>query len=192
MIVNPSLTAAIILLVVIISTTLIVYRISAIIGTQLHSAELQLKENEEKTRSIMENSADAIFITDREGKYTYTNKAVTVMLGYTQGEMMSKSIIDISPRERAEEYFEMFKIILNEGKVFAEIQLVKKDGSIILTDLNAVLLPDGSVYGSCRDISERKKIELDLVESEKKLHRLNTDKDRFIAILGHDLKESVQ
>jgi len=53
-------------------------------------AEKALRESEEKFRSIMENSADAIFLTDQQGRYVYTNMAVTNMLGYTAEEMKSK------------------------------------------------------------------------------------------------------
>ena len=40
-----------------------------------------------------------------------------------------------------------------------EIQLNRKDGSRVPLEMNAVTLPDGTVYGSCRDISKRKKNE---------------------------------
>ncbi len=131
--------------------------------------EKALQESEEKFRSIMENSADAIFITNQQGKYIYTNKAVSALLGYTSEEMKSKTIADLSPRNKIEEYFEMFKHILSEGKAFAEIELIKKDGNCLSTDLNAVLLPDGMVYGSCRDITGRKQAEKVLRESESSL-----------------------
>jgi PAS domain S-box-containing protein len=124
--------------------------------TERKQAEKALQESEEKFRSIMENSADAIFICDQQGKYLYTNKAVTVMLGYTSEEMMSKTIIDLSPKNKIEENVKAFKQLLREGKVFTEIELLKKDGNFISTDLNSVLLPGGLVYGSCRDITERK------------------------------------
>ena len=124
--------------------------------TERKRVEESLKESEEKFRSIMENSADAIFITDQNGKYIYTNKAVTAMLGYTSEEMESKKITDIVPQNRINEFLKIFKRCLSEGKVFAELELVKKDGNNISTDLNSVVLPGGLIYGSCRDISERK------------------------------------
>ena len=40
-----------------------------------------------------------------------------------------------------------------------EIRLNRKDGSDVPLEMNAVTLPDGTVYGSCRDITERKKNE---------------------------------
>jgi PAS domain S-box-containing protein len=187
--INPPLTGAIILLIVIIVTVLIIYRVSAVLGKQLLRAEKALKESEEKFRSIMENSADAIFITNQNGKYVYSNKAASDLLGYSSIEIESKTFADLSPKDKIEEYFEIFKQILTQGsKVLTEIELLKKDGTFLSTDLSAVLLPDGTVYGSCRDITQRKKAELALKESEKQLLRLNADKDIFISILGHDLK----
>jgi PAS domain S-box-containing protein len=133
--------------------------------TKRIQAEKALQENEEKFRSIMENSADAIFITDQQGKYVYTNKAVTVMLGYTSEEMNNKSIIDITPKNETDKYFKIFNQVLTYGKIFTEIELLKKDGNYISTDLNSVLLPGGQVYGSCRDITDRKRAEEELKQS---------------------------
>jgi PAS domain S-box-containing protein len=140
--------------------------------TERKQAEKDLQKSEEKFSSIMENSADAIFISTQQGKYVYTNKAVSVLLGYTSEEMKSKTIVDLSPPNKIEAYFEFFKKILSEGKGFAEVELLKKDGYFISTDLNTVLLPDGMVYGSCRDITERKQVELALKESEEKYKSL--------------------
>jgi PAS domain S-box-containing protein len=186
--INPPLTGALILLIVIALTTVIVYRVSAIIGAQLLKAENQLKESEEKFRSTMEHSADAIFITDQFGKYIYANKTASGMLGYTFEELTSKTFSDISPPDKKSEYYEIFKQILAGQGIFTEIELLKKDGEFISTDLNAVLLPDGTIYGSCRDITQRKSDEKKVRVLNRKLSELNADKDRFIAILGHDLK----
>lgn len=129
--------------------------------------EEPFRENEEKFRLIVENSADAIFITDQQGRYIYTNKAATLMLGFSSEEMKNKTIADISPPDKIEEYFGIFEKTLSDGKGFAEVELLKKDGNYISTDLNVVLLPDGKVYASCRDISTRKKALANLAESSQ-------------------------
>ena len=61
----------------------------------------------------MENSADAIFITNQQGKYEYTNKTAQEMLGYTAEELNSMTFADISPKEKVSEYFEIFNKILS-------------------------------------------------------------------------------
>jgi PAS domain S-box-containing protein len=131
-----------------------------------------LKESEEKFRSIMENSGDAIFITDQEGRYVYTNKAVTEMIGFTSGEMLSKTIIDLSPPDKKDDYSDIFKNIVSEGKGFSEIELLKRDGNFISVDLNAVILPDGRIYASCRDITDRKRTEEALNQQRRMLRTL--------------------
>ena len=155
--------------------------------TERKQAENALKESEEKFRSTMENSADAIFITDLQGKYTYTNKAVTVLLGYTSQEMMSKTILDIIP-SKTEKYIDIFKDALSKGKVFTEIELVKKDGDIISTDLNSVLLPGGLVYASCRDITERKLAQESLKHAFEKAEENDKLKTAFLHNISHEIR----
>ncbi|MHB9040601.1 MAG: PAS domain S-box protein [Melioribacteraceae bacterium] len=156
--------------------------------TKRKRAEELLKESEEKFRSIMENSADAIFITDTNGYYLYTNKAVTAMLGYTAEEMKNKTITDIAPKNRIDEVIKIFKRCQSEGKVFAEFELTKKDGSNISTDLNSVVLPGGLIYGSCRDISKRKQAEKEIkmlahsLESISECVSITDDKDIILYV----------
>ena len=156
--------------------------------TERKKAENLLKESEQKSMSIMENSADAIFITNQQGKYVYTNKEVSAMLGYTSEEMKSKTIADISPPNKIEEYFKFFNQILNEGKGFTEIELLKKDGNYISTDLNAVLLPDGTIYGSCRDITERKQAESELIKAKEKAEESDRLKSAFLTNMSHEIR----
>jgi PAS domain S-box-containing protein len=171
---NPSLTSAIILFVVVVTTSFIVYRVSALIGNQLLRAEKLLEESEEKFRSILENSSDPVFITNQKGEFLYTNKAVTDLLGYTSDEMKKLSFPIISPRHGQGEYFGIFKRILNRGNAFSEIELLKKDGSFIPADVNTFLLPGGNIFGNCKDITERKLAEKARIESDTK-YRLIAD-----------------
>jgi PAS domain S-box-containing protein len=121
--------------------------------------EKKIKESEERFRSIMENSADALFITDQKGNCTYTNMAATGLLGFSKEEMKTMNFNDFFPEDKRDVYMKHFMDLINNGKILTEIELLKKDGSNVSTDLNAVILPDGLVYASCRDITERKAAE---------------------------------
>ena len=147
-----------------------------------------LKESEQKSMSIMENSADAIFITNQLGKYVYSNKAVSALLGYTSEEMKNRTFSDISPPGKLEEYFKFFEQIMNVGSGYTEIELLKKDGNYISTDLNAVLLPDGTVYGSCRDITERKQFESELIKAKEKAEESDRLKSAFLTNMSHEIR----
>jgi two-component system sensor histidine kinase EvgS len=174
--------------------------------TERKKTEEALIKSEEKFRTIMENSADPIFITDSQGKYTYINKAVTELLGYSSDEMLTKTIIDLTPPGKILEYIEIFRQILNDGKILTEIELLRKDGTYISTDLNSVLLQGGLVYGSCRDITERKQVQKELTrhrdhlrelvdERTEELNRAKKDaeaanraKSDFLANMSHEIR----
>ncbi|MFP4489736.1 MAG: ATP-binding protein, partial [Bacteroidales bacterium] len=150
------------------------------------------EKSEARIRSIMENSADAIFVTDRGGRYLYANRTASGLLGYTQEEMLGMTIADLSPPGKLDEHLEIFREIMDKGSAFAELELRKKNGEYISTDLNAMVLPDGTVYGSCRDISVRKRALAAIKDNEERLRQLNADKDLFISIMSHDLKGPFQ
>lgn len=130
--------------------------------TEQKEAYDRLRDSEAQFRIIAESSADAIFIADQQGRYQYVNDAGAELLGYTSDELTTMSILDITPPEKRDLYTNLFQTLLEKGRVFTEIELVKKDGHTIHSDLNSVILPNGQVYGSCRDITARKKMQGDL------------------------------
>ena len=148
----------------------------------------QIAESEEKFRTITENSADAIFIADKEGKYIYVNKKGVDLLGYSKEEILTFTIADISPKNRLAEYVQIFQQLFTKGSSYSEIELVRKDGSWVDTDLNAVLLPNGLIYGSCRDISKRKQLEKELVKARENAEESNRLKSAFLANMSHEIR----
>ena len=138
--------------------------------TERRKAEVLLQESENRFRTITESSADAIFITDSSTRYVYVNKKATRLLGYSSKELLNMKISDISLPEDNRSSIELFEKLTRKENLTAEIRLVRKDGRIIPADLNAVILPNGLFYGSCRDITERKRAEKALLESRSQFN----------------------
>lgn len=162
--------------------------------TKRKNIEKALIASENKFRVILENSADAIFVADENGKYLYSNKAVTDLLGYSTKEMQQRSIKDLAPKNKIREYFNFFKEARDKGKFFTELEFIKKDGTPVSADFNAVLLPDDMVYISCRDISNRIKAEFTINESEQFLKMQSTEYfnlNKENAMLNIELKKSI-
>ena len=156
--------------------------------TESKQVQQKIKESEDKFRTITENSADPIFITDKNGKYIYVNKQAVDLLGYSKKELLTFTLADISPKNRIDEYFQIFQQLFTTGSSYSEIELVKKDGSYAETDLNAVLLPNGWIYGSCRDISERKQLENELIHAKEKAEESDRLKTSFLHNVSHEIR----
>jgi PAS domain S-box-containing protein len=152
-------------------------------------AEKALRESEEKFRSIMENSTDAMFLIDQQGRIVYTNKAVINMLGYTIEEMKNKTIADLSPADRIDEYLNLFSQALKEGVFSFELDILRKDGDIISTDLNSALLPNGLIYASCRDITEKKQAQKELLEHRDHLEELVKERTKELQIYMDETRD---
>lgn len=143
---------------------------------EIDSTTILLKESEEKFRKIIENSADAIFIANEKGNYIYVNKKATELLNYTQKELYSMSISDLASTEDLEKHAGSFEKLTTNGSLHIELNFKKKDNSLLPIDLNAIILPNGNAFGSCRDISKRKLIESELHKYRTKLEELVTNR----------------
>lgn len=122
-------------------------------------AYASLRESEERHRIVLENAADAVFVANTDARYIYVNQKASDLLGYTTDEMLKMAIPDIAPADQAERSMEIFHRLQNEGHLLEELDLLHSSGKRIPVELNAVMLPDGNLYGACRDISERKQAE---------------------------------
>ena len=117
---------------------------------------------EARYRSLFEGAADAILVTDARGRYLAANGALTELLGYSHDELQQLPDVGRSIVAAGESWVRrQFTRLTREGRWFGEIELKRKDGTIVPVEarVQAVELPTGTVYlGSWRDISERRKL----------------------------------
>ena len=149
----------------------ILAEVAADVAFALHTIEAERlkRESEARFTVITESSPDAIFLTDRAGNYTYVNEAAAQLLGYSTDELLKLSIVDLAVKTRVQEYLQIFQDLLVKGRQFVELELVRKNGTVVPVDLNAVLLPTGDVFASCRDLTTRKQAEEALRRGEEQL-----------------------
>jgi PAS domain S-box-containing protein len=146
------------------------------------------EENEKKFRALSENSEDYITRFDRKHRHIYINKAGIKATGATAEQILGKSYSDIGIyNEKLTGMFEktIEDVFATKQPQFKQYCLESENGSTYydwrlfpeFNDKNQVL----SVLGVSRDITLIK-------QSEIKLLLLNADKDLFMSILAHDLR----
>ena len=132
----------------------------------------RLTDSEKSLRSILDNAPDAVFIAGPDKHYAYVNQRAASLVGYSHDELLAMTIEDLAPAGLVDEHRRLFAEALGAGRVVCELALRRRDGSTALVELSAVLLPNGRVLGSCRDIAERKQAEQALLAAERKFRGL--------------------
>jgi PAS domain S-box-containing protein len=147
--------------------------------TEQKKAEQKLKESEEKYRSLVEATSDWIWQVDKEGIYTYSSPRVFNLLGYDPDDIIGKNPFDFMPLEEAKRVGEIFgKYVETEKPFFGlENENIHKDGHHIILETSAIPIFDSNglligYRGIDRDITERKKAEQKLKESEQRYREL--------------------
>ena len=144
----------------------------ALVLSRLASMEM-LRASEERYRTFLESSRDAVFVLD-DNAYIYVNRAAADMLGYDYPEeiigLPSYSVI--APEEREEVMRRTVARVRGEAVTNRyEIKLLRRDGGVVLCEANTsrIMFEGKPVSLSMdRDITERKKFEEALLESEER------------------------
>jgi PAS domain S-box-containing protein len=143
--------------------------------TEIKSAEARLRESEERLRQLIEYAPDIIFAVDLNGNLIDANKQAEKITGYKRQELIGKNMLEIGllPEKYLPKAIESLeKNILGQRTGPEEFGLIRKDGSTVTFEISAFpIKKEGKVevIGIARDITERKKAEEALRESERKL-----------------------
>lgn len=124
-------------------------------------AEDALRKSEEKYRTLVEQAADGIFVADMEGNHVEVNTRACEMLGYTRAEILQLKISDLLKEEETSIRLDELK----EGRtILTECELIRKDGSVIPTEVSVKMFPGGLLQAIVRDITQRRQAEVERVQ----------------------------
>ena len=157
-------------------------------------AEVVLRASEDRLSGILRQSPVGIVQTDAAGCMTLVNPCWCDMLGYTDEELLGRSILDITHSSSVAPTAAAFGRLAAGGPNFRiEKAYSRKDGSVLRAQSSVAALrsPAGAFLGLLAvvvDISERLRNEEDLREMAARLSEAARAKDVFLATLGHELR----
>jgi PAS domain S-box-containing protein len=143
--------------------------------SKIKQAEAALQESDELHRTLVEASPDSISVADTNGMIMFASRRAREMFGHTPDEdLTGRSLIEwVSPEEH-ERALGGIDLLLTEGSpISGEYALLRKDGTRFFGEINAATFyslegnPKGLLLVT-RDITERKRAEESLRESEEK------------------------
>ncbi|MCB1776097.1 MAG: GGDEF domain-containing protein [Candidatus Competibacteraceae bacterium] len=142
-------------------------RVSDRMQEELNRLNEQLRQSEDKYRSLFENAIEGIFIAQLHGGLLCINPAMAHILGYTTPEKFLQAhqggeqwpFVDHQDKER------LFNILEEYGRVkYLQARMLCQDGQILWVEINAQAHPPDARYanawveGTLSDITERKKM----------------------------------
>ncbi len=164
--------------------------------TERKRAEERLRQSEQLFRSIFENAQIGISFYNIDTQVISPNRALQEMLGYTEEELSHLARWDeIShPDERAvcaERYAELVQGKREKNRW--EQRLLRKDGRIATTSVRFSLLRDADgrpqyVAALQEDITERKRLEAELVAAKEIAEAATKAKSDFLANMSHEIR----
>jgi PAS domain S-box-containing protein len=153
-------------------------------------AEDALKESEQKFREIFDNANDAIEIIELldsglPGRYLDLNNVACRMVLYSKEELLQLSPLKISTEHFSRPFDEIIREIQTTGHATFESEHRRKDGIIVPVEINShkiTLLGKTVLLSIVRNISERKKAEEALKESEYRFRELFNSMSSGVAV----------
>lgn len=169
-------------------------------------AQEKLRESEEKFRklyeeakrreelyvSLLNSSADAVVIYDMEGRAQYVSPSFTKIFGWTMEEVADRRIPYL-PDEEAERTMKVIMSLIQDGTPCSEFETKRftKDGRLLDISISSSRYRDhtgepAGILATLRDISDRKRAEVALRESEERFRTLAEVAPFGIVVIGPD------
>jgi PAS domain S-box-containing protein len=179
-------------------------KLATTIATQLAQAiehkrdEEALRQSEARLRATVEQATAGVARCDTNGRIVFANRTLCKMLGYTESELIGKSVADVTHRDDVKNTMRLFQRMIQLGKSFeVEKRYVRKDGSVLWADVSAsaVREPNGKAQSTVAvivDITARKNVEKALKESNEALEELVNERTKALSVTNAELKNEIE
>ena len=166
----------------------------------MDSSEIHATESETWFRTLLESAPDAMIIVNGQGEIMTVNNQALTMFGYERSEMHGQKIEMLLPeavRRQHEGHRSSFAASpdVRPMGVGLELEARRKNGDVFPVEisLSPVEIESAKFVSSViRDVTERKRLEREIIAAQKDAERANKANSAFLAAASHDLRQPVQ
>lgn len=154
----------------------------------------KIKYDAEKLKILFEEAPDPIFVVDHDGRILEANAASEKLVGYTKEEALGKTIFELNliDRKNFQKVAKIFYKAMRCEPTGPDENIIRnKKGELIYIEFSTHPIEiDGKKLILCtaRNITERKKMLLELAKAKEEAERANKQKTIFFASMSHEIK----
>jgi len=163
-----------------------------VVEEEQKKSDQRLRDQQFYTRSLIESNIDALMTTDPAGIITDVNKQMEQLTGCTRDELIGAPFKDcFTDPDRAEAGI---KRVLSEKSVTDyELTARARDGTQTVVSYNATTFYDRKrtlqgVFAAARDVTERKRVEVELQQAKAAAESASRTKSDFLASMSHEIR----
>ncbi|MFB2834583.1 ATP-binding protein [Floridanema evergladense] len=161
--------------------------------TKLEETKAALWQSQSWLQTIVENSPNAIYIKDLDGRYLLFNHQCETVFNVSRCQVIGKTDYDFLPDEIAEAYRCNDRQVIELGKSleFEEFCIINSQPVTVLSLKYPLYNCEGILYGICgitTEISDCKHMEETLIKQAEELAKINRIKDDFLTTVSHELR----
>lgn len=155
------------------------------VSDRLRTAQV-LQQSEERFRLLVEQAPDGIFLSDAQGRFVDISPAGCEMLQYSREEIRRMALVDVVAPEDVARITAELAHCSTDVQARCEWNFRRRDGSAFIGEVVCRKLPDGRLQAIVRDITERRRVEEELRESEARFRAVFEQAATGIALLAPD------
>lgn len=152
-------------------------------------AEQALRESEARFRALVEQAVDAFFLIESTGRFLDANQRALTNLGYTREELLSLHAIDVQKKFPAGGFAHVWQQMASGQPVSFDGIHQRKDGTTFPVEVHCGLVEWGGRkvdLALVRDITERKRAEEAIRQSEEKFRQLAENMHQVVWMYSHE------
>jgi PAS domain S-box-containing protein len=151
----------------------------------------EVRRNRGRYQLLVEQSIDGIFVATKEGRYIDVNAAGCAMLGMTREEVLGSTFPDLLDPDELPRLPAVIAAMTVGDVHLEEWRFRRKDGSTFIGELAGRQLPDGTLQGIVRDVSERKRTELAMAAGAATMEQLVASNPFGVYLVDADFRLAV-
>ncbi|HEY7377471.1 MAG TPA: PAS domain S-box protein [Steroidobacteraceae bacterium] len=161
---------------------------------------MALQLSSELVRQVLEAAPDAMVVVDASGTILFANRQVERVFGYPSAELVGQCVDNLLPerfRGRHPGHRRQFGADGRFRPMGAGLELFarRRDGTEFPVEISLSPIEDADrilVAAAIRDVTDRKRIQSELIAAREIADRANLAKSRFLATASHDLRQPLQ